>query len=80
MLIITRNSVYRLCQEGNEVVLQKVSPKRGRPAECGTGATFRGKSCPPVKVGGSAWVGGWETSAIVKIKREKSDENINFES
>lgn len=80
MLITTRNSVYRIHQDGNEVVLQKVRTKRGKHTEISSGTTFREKSCPPVKIGGVAWVGGWQTSVILKIKREEGDENINFEA
>lgn len=78
MILTTRNSVYRLYKDGDDVVLKKVRTRRGRSSEFGNGATFRGKDISPVKVGGSAWIGGMETSVIEKIRREKGDDEIVF--
>ncbi len=76
MIITTRNSVYRLYQDGDEVVLTKISGEEG--SDFKVGSQRRARESPPVAVGGTAWIGGWQTSTIKEIKQEADDKKIRF--
>lgn len=78
MLITTRNSVYRLCQDGDKVALTLLAIRDGKTRDFPIGSTFRGDYVYPVVVGKVVWVGGLMTSSVEKVVPEKGDEAIRF--
>lgn len=79
MLITTRNSVYKLMQSGDQVVVTKLGDlEEGRHPLIKTGDVFMADRASPVIIGEPLYVGNLETSCVMEVDAEPGDDAICF--
>lgn len=80
MIIVTKNSTYRLTQDGTEAVLKKIkdSYPGGHP-NVRVGDVFRGRHFARPVVGESFYLDEFGSSAVIKVEPERGDESLQFE-
>jgi len=80
VIIQTRNSTYRLAQNGAEVTLTKIQDHyEGGHPNTSVGDVYRGTNPRRPVIGKSFWLrGDWGTSSVVRIEAEPGDESLRF--
>lgn len=79
MLITTRNSVYKLVQDGDKVVATKIKELvEGLLPVVKVGDVAKASSVSPVVIGKSFCISDLWTSTVTRIESEPGDEAICF--
>ena len=81
MLITTRNSIYRLVQDGRKIVATKIKDLRvGCIPTIKVGDTFIDSNMSPIVIGEPFYISDLRTTEVMKTKREPGDDAIRFKS